>query len=238
MAASVAGRLARCVALAALTLFVTLAVTETRAQNNAGGSAGLKQARFLKQARQSPSGTINVRSAKEFGDLTSTPRDYSISMLLTAVDSPPINCAPCKAFQPVFESVAKGYKAAAAKTASPSQHMFAVLEFKEGREVFQRVSRDGQQDWPSGIAYELHQRSGTRWDGVQKVSARCGSGQPTYLCCTVLLKLSTLRTRGANTSFLWRRCNLPTPPFSFSIHRRVARMPRHQAHTTLTTLIV
>lgn len=97
-----------------------------------------QQARFFADAQRSSNGIVELKSSKEFEEAIASPRDFSLALLLTAVDSAPINCVPCKAFQPNFEGVARGFKKVKASDLH-DRHLFAYVEFKNGREIFQKV---------------------------------------------------------------------------------------------------
>ena len=122
--------------LAFLVLLLVAAPFSGAAPKSKGGM-GMKHARFLRQAKSSPNKILDLKASSDFDDLTASPRNYSISLLLTAVDSG-VSCGPCLAFQPSYENLAKGF--AKVKGGAPDRHMFASLEFKNGREVFQKVS--------------------------------------------------------------------------------------------------
>jgi len=57
-----------------------------------------------------------------------------VYVLLTTTD-PGIPCQPCKVFAPEYEAVAKAF----AKSEARNRHIFAKLEFVNGREVFGRL---------------------------------------------------------------------------------------------------
>lgn len=99
-------------------------------------AASSKHAQFLKQAQTSPDRILDLKASQEFDDLIASPRDYSISLLLTAVDSG-VNCGPCVAFQPTYKNLASSF--AGLNKEATNRHIFANMEFKNGREVFQKV---------------------------------------------------------------------------------------------------
>ncbi|UZJ55212.1 hypothetical protein CBS101457_004532 [Exobasidium rhododendri] len=97
----------------------------------------MKQTRFLREAKVAPNKIYDIKAASEFDDLTAAPRNFSVSLLLTAVDSG-VQCGPCLSFQPTYDNLATGF--AKMKGGVTNRHMFAVLEFKNGREVFQKLA--------------------------------------------------------------------------------------------------
>jgi oligosaccharyltransferase complex subunit gamma len=99
-------------------------------------SSTTKHAQFLRQAHTSPDKILDVKGTQEFDDLIASPRNYSVSLLLTAVDSG-VQCGPCTAFQPTYQNLARSY--GGLKKEATSRHLFANLEFKNGREVFQKL---------------------------------------------------------------------------------------------------
>lgn len=83
------------------------------------------------------SGHIQL-TPETFALLTTGPRDWSATVHLTA-GSPKRRCAPCSAFTPSFNAVAKSWKSVA-KT-NRDKHFFATLDFDdEGAvKVFQQL---------------------------------------------------------------------------------------------------
>jgi oligosaccharyltransferase complex subunit gamma len=74
--------------------------------------------------------------------LTSTPRDYSVSVLLTAMDTR-FGCQLCREFQPEWELLARSWTNGDKK--GESRTIFATLDFADGRETF--VSVSAYQPW-------------------------------------------------------------------------------------------
>ncbi|KAH8919351.1 hypothetical protein BT69DRAFT_1246530 [Atractiella rhizophila] len=70
-----------------------------------------------------------------YDELTAAPRNYSVSVLLTAL-SPQFQCAPCRQIDPEIRLLAKSW------AASPSrdQHFFGILDFNDGREIYRRLN--------------------------------------------------------------------------------------------------
>ena len=68
-------------------------------------------------------------------------RNYSISVILTALN-PKFGCAPCQAFDKEHREVAKQWWAKSRKAggqAAQMKHIFGVLDFEKGQEIFKRV---------------------------------------------------------------------------------------------------
>ena len=120
-------------------------------------ASSAKHAQFFKQAQSAPDKILDLQGAQDFDDLIASPRDYSISMLLTAVDSG-VQCGPCLAFQPTYKNLANSF--AGLKKEATSRHLFANLEFKNGRDVFQKVrsldTQRGSFTVPTESLYPLH----------------------------------------------------------------------------------
>jgi len=68
--------------------------------------------------------------------LTAAPRDYSVSVLLTAMD-PRYGCQLCREFQSEWELLAKSWTKGDKK--GESRTIFATLDFSDGRETFLSV---------------------------------------------------------------------------------------------------
>ncbi|KAF5652494.1 hypothetical protein F25303_3182 [Fusarium sp. NRRL 25303] len=65
--------------------------------------------------------------------LTSTPRDYSVAVLLTAADAR-FSCQLCREFQPEWDLLGKSW--AKGDKAGNSRLIFGTLDFVDGREIF------------------------------------------------------------------------------------------------------
>lgn len=68
-----------------------------------------------------------------YKSLTATPRDYSVTVLLTALD-PRYGCELCQGFQPEWETLAKSWINGDKK--AESRMLFGTLDFKDGRDTF------------------------------------------------------------------------------------------------------
>jgi hypothetical protein len=77
---------------------------------------------------------------KSYGQLTKAPRDYSVAVLLTALEAR-FGCGLCNDFQPEYDLLArswsKGDKAGAGRL------LFGTLDFLDGKATFQSVSCHG-----------------------------------------------------------------------------------------------
>lgn len=78
-----------------------------------------------------------------YAGLTSTPRDYSVAILLTALDAR-FGCQLCREFQPEWDLLSKSWTKGDKK--AESRLIYATLDFTDGKTTFQSVSGHGQ--WP------------------------------------------------------------------------------------------
>ena len=79
--------------------------------------------------------------------LTSTPRDYTVGILLTAMDAR-FGCQLCREFQPEWDLLGRTWTKG--DKAGESRMLFGTLDFSEGRETFMSVSHKSTvlaQDW-------------------------------------------------------------------------------------------
>ena len=88
---------------------------------------------YLSQAVSSSPFEIDDAS---YSDLTSTPRDYTAAVLLTALDAR-FGCQLCKMFQPEWEILAKSWMKKDRK--GDTKVLFATLDFANGRAAFQKL---------------------------------------------------------------------------------------------------
>jgi oligosaccharyltransferase complex subunit gamma len=71
----------------------------------------------------------------------SDPREYSVSVILTALN-PKFGCQPCVAFDKEHKEAARQWWARAENRKSKEKqmrHIFAVLDFEKGQDIFKRV---------------------------------------------------------------------------------------------------
>ncbi|KAK0545022.1 oligosaccharyl transferase subunit ost3/OST6 [Tilletia horrida] len=132
---------------------------------------------FLAEAAKAPKNVLELNS-ESYNALIAHPRNYSVHVLLTTTD-PGIPCQPCKIFQPEYEATAKAF----AKSDARYSHIFAKLEFINGRDVYSRLrlqhapvlnfhaptGSDGR--GPEGVAYDF-QRLGFEAPDLTETLAR------------------------------------------------------------------
>jgi oligosaccharyltransferase complex subunit gamma len=86
-------------------------------------------------------------SETTYKSITATPRDYSVAILLTALDTR-FGCQLCRDFQPEWELLGKSWTKGDKK--GQSRVLFGTLDFADGREVFMSVSAESHlEDWHS-----------------------------------------------------------------------------------------
>lgn len=71
-----------------------------------------------------------------YKELTATPRDYTIAVLLTALEGR-FGCQLCRDFQPEWELLARSWTKGDKK--GESRLVFGTLDFADGRDVFMSV---------------------------------------------------------------------------------------------------
>ncbi|WWD16213.1 hypothetical protein CI109_100639 [Kwoniella shandongensis] len=86
-------------------------------------------------AAKSKDGIIKLDS-QSYEELLALDRDYSVSILLTALP-PQYKCQPCHVFDPAFNSVAASWRKVPKQVRE--QHFFAKLDFENGQEVYQQL---------------------------------------------------------------------------------------------------
>lgn len=89
---------------------------------------------FHRLSRSSPALKLTDVS---YNSLTAAPRDYTVAVLLTALDTR-FGCQLCREFQPEWDLVAKSWFKG--DRAGESRLLFGTLDFAEGRDVFVSVS--------------------------------------------------------------------------------------------------
>lgn len=104
----------------------------------AGASAAKlsSEERFAKFSRLSRSSTPIVLNDASYKSLTSTPRDYSVAVVLTAEDAR-FGCQLCREFKPEWDLLAQSWTKGDRK--QESRLLFGVLDFTEGRDTFMSV---------------------------------------------------------------------------------------------------
>jgi oligosaccharyltransferase complex subunit gamma len=73
---------------------------------------------------------------KAYADLTKAPRDYSVAVLLTALEAR-FGCNLCNEFQPEWELLAKQWSRG--DKAGEGRLVFGTLDFVDGKNTFQSV---------------------------------------------------------------------------------------------------
>ena len=71
-----------------------------------------------------------------YEELTATPRDYSVVVLLTAIEAR-FGCKLCRDFQPEWEIIGKSWVKGDHRGAS--RVLFGTLDFADGKGTFQKV---------------------------------------------------------------------------------------------------
>ena len=71
-----------------------------------------------------------------FDELTSAPRDYTVAILLTALEAR-FGCSLCKEFQPEWDLIAKSYNKGDKQ--GEGRLLFGTLDFTKGKNTFQKV---------------------------------------------------------------------------------------------------
>ena len=71
-----------------------------------------------------------------YGQLTSAPRDYSVAVLLTAMESR-FGCQLCREFQPEWDLLSKSWTKGDKQ--GDSRLIYGTLDFVDGRSTFQSV---------------------------------------------------------------------------------------------------
>ena len=71
-----------------------------------------------------------------YNQLTKTPRDYAVAVLLTALDMK-FGCSLCHEFQPEWDLLAKSWTKG--NKQGESRLVYATLDFTDGKQTFQSV---------------------------------------------------------------------------------------------------
>jgi len=71
-----------------------------------------------------------------YGRLTTAPRDYSVAVLLTALDNR-FNCQLCREFQPEWDLLSKSWTRGDKR--GESRLIYGTLDFTDGKNTFQSV---------------------------------------------------------------------------------------------------
>ncbi|KXS20769.1 hypothetical protein M427DRAFT_51731 [Gonapodya prolifera JEL478] len=116
--------------LAAILLCAVLLVFSSTVS---GAPAGDKLDQLNKRLSSNPSSPITL-SQKDYELFTSKPRNYSLIVVLTAMQSQ-LNCHICRDFEPELKDVT----AAWARQKAPNTLFFGVLDFKDAQATFQSL---------------------------------------------------------------------------------------------------
>lgn len=73
---------------------------------------------------------------KSYADLTKTPRDYSVAVLLTALEAR-FGCQLCNDFQPEWDLLARSWTKGDKK--GDTRLIYGTLDFTDGKNTFQSV---------------------------------------------------------------------------------------------------
>ena len=88
---------------------------------------------FHRLTTHSPTLSLNEAT---YTTLTAEPRDYSIAILLTALESR-FNCQLCREFQPDWEIIGRSW--VKGDRTGESRLLFGTLDFVEGKDIFIKV---------------------------------------------------------------------------------------------------
>lgn len=105
----------------------------------AGASKKTAEERFqLYHSKALSSAPVKLADAS-YRELTSTPRDYAVAVLLTAMD-PRYGCQLCREFQPEWDLLARSWTSGDKK--GLSRIVYGTLDFSDGRDIFMSVSTE------------------------------------------------------------------------------------------------
>ncbi|KAK3814904.1 MAG: hypothetical protein J3Q66DRAFT_432643 [Benniella sp.] len=117
------------------------------------------------QAKAAKNKGIIELDANAFEEVMASPRNYSMSVLFTAI-SPEYQCAPCLNFDPEYKLVAAGWS----KLPDKSQIFFGVLDFKVGQTIFQKFGMNSAPSvlfFPAADSASKHDRYDFSRNGFQ-----------------------------------------------------------------------
>jgi oligosaccharyltransferase complex subunit gamma len=92
--------------------------------------------RFKTYHAKSLSSTPVKLGDSTYRELTSTPRDYTVAVLLTAMD-PRFGCQMCRDFGPEWDLLSRSW--VNGDKAGESRIVFGTLDFADGRDIFMSV---------------------------------------------------------------------------------------------------
>lgn len=105
----------------------------------AGALAEQASERFIGFHKKALSASPIKLDDASYKKVTSLPRDYSVTVLLTATD-PRYGCQMCREFGPEMDLL--GSQWTKGDKAGDSRMIFGVLDFNDGRDTFMAVSTD------------------------------------------------------------------------------------------------
>jgi oligosaccharyltransferase complex subunit gamma len=117
-------------------LLPTLLLTLLGTAASAAKPKKTPQERFSLYHTKSLAAAPRKLSDPAYRALTGAPRDYSVAVLLTAMDSR-YGCQLCREFQPEWDLLARSWTAGDKK--GESRIVFGTLDFSDGRDVFMSV---------------------------------------------------------------------------------------------------
>ena len=112
-----------------VTLTLALLPFHAFAANKAGG-------KFEDYHAKSASSTPMKLDDGSYEDLTALPRDYSVVVLLTALEAR-FGCQLCRDFQPEWDLIAKSWNRGDHR--GESRVLYGTLDFADGKGTFQKV---------------------------------------------------------------------------------------------------
>ena len=112
------------------TLCLSLAYSTTIAVSSTTSG---KFGRYL--SKSTSSGPLRLDD-RTYEDLTAAPRDYTIAVLLTALEAK-FGCQLCRDFQPEWELIGKSWKKG--DKSGQFRVLYGTLDFADGKGTFQKV---------------------------------------------------------------------------------------------------
>lgn len=100
--------------------------------------------RFTDFHKKSQSSTPLKLTDSVYDKLTSSPRDYSVAVLLTALDNR-FGCQLCREFQPEWDLLAKSWTKG--DKSGESRLIYGTLDFSDGKATFQSVGSGRMVRW-------------------------------------------------------------------------------------------
>ncbi|SCV70108.1 BQ2448_1502 [Microbotryum intermedium] len=136
-----------------------------------------------------------------YDQITQEPRDYSVSILLTAMGKQ-FNCQPCHQVQPEYDLLAKQWQNQQKKT--DENHFFAVLDFVDGQQIYQRLGIQSAPTFQMFLPTEGPRSEGARSSPITTDLGRLGynaEGISTWLKANAQLPISFSRPIDRSKAF-------------------------------------